>query len=127
MYEHDFAGNVSGFCDIVSAAAADINHWHVLHRSERWRPRDGNTAYAELDFGNVCELRVKSGSGGADGHLGSAFGPGKGDGEILGVNIVSAGRTEHLHGPLDGTLHGRRAGHAATHFIGQAAQVVFES
>jgi hypothetical protein len=48
------------------------------------------------------------------------------DGEFLGVDAVRASRFEHLHAPVDGALHGGRAGHAAADLVGQVAQIAFE-
>ncbi len=118
MDQYDFAGNVSGFCEVGGTATANIDHRHMLYRSERGCPSDGNTAHAELDLGNLRELRIKRGSRGADGHLGRALGPGIRDGELLGVDAVGAGSLEHLYAPVHGTLHRGCAGHAATDFVG---------
>ena len=93
--------------------------------SERRRPCDGNTTQAELD-GNLCVLRIERGSLGADRHLGGALGPGIGNGEFLGVDAVGAGSLERLDPPIDGALHGGRAGNAAADFVRQAAQIALQ-
>ena len=95
-------------------------------RSERGRPRDGDAAHAEVDFGNLRQLGIERSSGGADRHLGCAFGPGIRDGEFFGVDAVGSGGFEHLHAPVDGVLHGGSAGNAAADFVGEVAQVAFE-
>src|SRR5580704_635875 len=42
------------------------------------------------------------------------------------VLTVGAGGFEHLHAPVDGTLHGRSSGYAASDFVGEVTQVAFD-
>ena len=42
------------------------------------------------------------------------------------MNAVGAGSGEGLHSPLDGVLHGRRAGDAAADLVRQTTEIVFQ-
>ena len=59
-------------------------------------------------------------------HPSGAFRPTCLDGEVFGMNTVRARSLECLYTPLDGLLHGRRAGNASADLVGQLLQVGVE-
>src|SRR5271170_3433743 len=101
MDEYNFPRDIASLFEFVGTAIAHIDNRHMLHRSKRGRPRDGNTTHAELDFRNLGELRIESGPCGADSHLGCALRPGMRNGELFGVDALRVSSLEHLHAPLD--------------------------
>ena len=76
------------------------------------------------EAGDALALGEVSGAGGADGHRGRAFCPGMRDGEFFGMDAIGSGDFERVNAPIDGALHGGRAGNAAADFVCQFAQVV---
>jgi hypothetical protein len=46
------------------------------------------------------------------------------DGEFFGMDAIGSGDFERVNAPIDGALHGGRAGNAAADFVCQFAQVV---
>ena len=93
----------------------------MFHWSEPRGPCNGDAACAELDFGNLLERGIESGSRGANRHLRCAFGPGIRYGESFGVDTIGASRLEHLQAPLHRPLHGGGAGHSAADFVRELA------
>ena len=124
MHKHDFAGNVAGFFEIRGAAVAYVDHRNMFDWCQRGSPRDRYAPDTEVDSGNLRELGIERGAGGADGHLGCAFCPGMRDGEFFGMDAIGAGDLERVHSPVDRALHGGRSGNASADFVSQFAQVV---
>src|SRR5437588_12433249 len=126
MNEDDLAGNITGLGEVGGSAVAGIDDGHMLHSGEGGRPGDGEATHAEFDFWNLRELRVESGSGGADRHLGRTLRPGIWHREFFGVDCIGASGFEHLYTPVDSALHGGSSGNAAADFVGEMAQVAFQ-
>src|SRR5216684_6176776 len=76
MDEHDLAGNITGLCEVGGTATARVDHRHMLYRSQRGRPRDGNAADAERSVTKRTDLKWNACVGRrADRHLRSTFRP----------------------------------------------------
>ena len=127
MHEHDLAGNVAGLLEVGGSAVAHIDHRHMLHAASAGAHAMETQRTRNSTLGICASLGSSAVPVALTRHLGRALRPGIRNGETFGVNAVGAGGFERLHAPLDGALHGGRAGHASADFVRQMAQVALES